>query len=472
MTIDGAATTANRVEGNTIGANEDASGPLGNRYGVVISGGAFGNFIGGTDAQTGNLISGNDVDDGIGVMIRDTGTTGNVVEGNYIGTDPSGNDFIPNNVGVVIALGAFGNVIGGLEAGAGNVISGNASGDGSDGGGVEIVGIGTSGNLVQGNCIGTNPDGSASVANRVGISIGSGASANVIGGTAPEAGNLISGNSFSGIIISDAGTTGNLIEGNLIGTDKDGSGRRGNASGVEVNSGASANVIGGTEAGSGNVISGNPLFGVVLSDAGTTGNLVEGNFIGTNKDGASVLYNITGVLIESGASANVIGGTVPLAHNVISGNKLFGVLITGTGTTGNLVEGNLIGTNPDGSGPLSNVTGVLISAGATENVIGGTDAAAANVISGNASGDGSDGGGVEISGTGTTGNLVEGNSIGTNPDGSAAVGNRVGVSIGSGASANVIGGPAPRRATSSPATAPAASSSPTRARRLTWWKAT
>ena len=78
------------MEGNTIGANEDASGPLGNRYGVVISGGASSNVIGGTEPETRNLISGNDVDDGIGVFIHDTGTTKNVVEGNYIGTDPAG----------------------------------------------------------------------------------------------------------------------------------------------------------------------------------------------------------------------------------------------------------------------------------------------------------------------------------------------------------------------------------------------
>ena len=266
---------------------------------------------------------------------------GNLVEGNLIGTNQDGSGPLSNLTGVLISGGATENVIGGTDAGAANVISGNASGDGSDGGGVEISGIGTTGNLVEGNFIGTNPDGSAAVANRVGVSIGSGASANVIGGTAPEARNLISGNNDSGIIITDAGTTLNLVEGNLIGTDNDGSGRLGNASGVKVSSAASGNVIGGTEAGAGNVISGNLLFGVVLADAGTTGNRIEGNLIGTDKDGAGVLYNITGVLIGSGASANVIGGTVPSAHNVISGNKLFGVLITDTGTIGNLRRGQL-----------------------------------------------------------------------------------------------------------------------------------
>ena len=295
-------------------------------------------------------------------------------------------------------------MIGGTDAGAANVISGNTSNDGGDGGGIEISGIGTTGNLVEGNFIGTNPDGSAAVANRVGVSIGSGASANVIGGTAPEARNLISGNNASGIIITDAGTTLNLVEGNYIGTDNDGSGRLGNASGVSVSSGASGNVIGGTEAGAGNVISGNPLFGVVLADAGTTGNRVEGNLIGTDKDGAGVLYNITGVLIGSGASANVIGGTVPEARNVISGNKLFGVLITDTGTTANLIEGNSIGTAKDGTSPLGNTSaGVRIDADG--NFVGGTASGAGNTIAFNG------GAGVVVLGSG---DAVHGNSIYSN----------------------------------------------------------
>ena len=439
VTIDGARTTANRVEGNTIGANQDASGPLGNRYGVVISGGAFGNFIGGTDAETRNLISGNDVDDGIGVLIRDAGTTGNVVEGNYIGTEPAGNDFISNNVGVVITLGAFGNVIGGLALEARNVISGNLDV------GVEISGTGTMGNLIEGNYIGTDGAGGIGLPglpNLSGVRIDSGASENVIGGTEAGAGNLISGNINNAITISDTGTTANRVEGNLIGTNVDGSGALANRFGVVISGSASGNVIGGTAPEARNTISGNRVDGVRITDTGTTNNQVDGNYIGTARDGSGSVANTFGVQILSGATGNVIGGTSSGAGNLISGNSDTGITIIGAGTSANRIEGNLIGTNQDGSGPLSNLTGVLISAGATENVIGGTDAGAANVISGNTSVDGIDGAGVEIVGIGTTGNLVEGNFIGTNPDGSAAVANRVGVSIGSGASANVIGGAA------------------------------
>ncbi len=194
------------------------------------------------------------------------------------------------------------------------------------------------------------------------------------------------------------------MEGNLIGTDNDGSGRLGNATGVTVSSAASGNVIGGTDAGAGNVISGNMLFGVVLADAGTTGNLIEGNLIGTDKDGAGVLYNITGVLIGSGASANVIGGTAAEARNVISGNKLFGVLITDTGTTGNLVQGNSIGTAKDGASPLGNGS-AGVSMDADDNAVGGTVSGAGNTIAHNA------GAGVVVLGSG---DAVRGNSIYSN----------------------------------------------------------
>ena len=274
--------------------------------------------------------------------------------------------------------------------------------------------------------------------------------------------------------ISGTGTKDNLVEGNFIGTDQaGGEGVAGlpNIIGVRIGPGASENVIGGTHAGAGNLISGN-ISGITITGTDTTANRVEGNLIGTDLNGAAPLANSFGVVISGRASGNVIGGTAPGARNIISGNSVDGIHIIDAGTTGNLVEGNFIGTNQDGSGPLSNLMGVQISGGATANVIGGTDDGAANVISGNTSSDGGDGGGIEISDIGTTGNLVEGNFIGTNPDGSAAVANRVGVSIGSGASANVIGGTAPRRGTSSPAITPAASSSPTRARRLTWCKAT
>src|SRR5207253_56161 len=99
-----------------------------------------------------NVISGNE---GIGVEI--SGGNNNLLQGNLIGTTASGNATLGNLFsGVSISFSATGNIIGGLNPGEGNVISGNGSDFGD---GVQIVGSGTSGNLVQGNFIGTNAQG-------------------------------------------------------------------------------------------------------------------------------------------------------------------------------------------------------------------------------------------------------------------------------------------------------------------------
>src|SRR5205823_4880386 len=92
---------------------------------------------------------------GAGVWIgTGAGTTGNVVAGNYIGTDRSGTTGVPNAVGVRLEPGADATTIGGAAAGAGNLISGNA------GAGVSVA---SSGNTIAGNYVGTNYAGTGSV---------------------------------------------------------------------------------------------------------------------------------------------------------------------------------------------------------------------------------------------------------------------------------------------------------------------
>ena len=89
------------------------------------------------------------------------------------------------------------------------------------------------------------------------------------------------------------------------------------------------------------------------------------------------------MLIERGAVANMIGGTIPAARNMISGNSTSGVDITGSGTDSNSVIGNYIGTNEMGTSALANQFGVLVEEAAANNAIGGTVFDMANVISGN-----------------------------------------------------------------------------------------
>ena len=89
----------------------------------------------------------------------------------------------------------------------------------------------------------------------------------------------------------DGSATGNLVAGNYIGTDYTGTMALGNAlSGVEIADSASNNTIGGTAAGDRNVISGSPEGGVFIHGS-ATGNLVAGNYIGTDVTGTMALGN-------------------------------------------------------------------------------------------------------------------------------------------------------------------------------------
>jgi parallel beta-helix repeat protein len=375
-----------------------------------------------------NYIAGNG---GNGVTLDDGGTSQNNLVNNYIGQSlkkpMEGTPVLftlPNQGdGVAVVDGATDNVIGGTglflngdrRNGAGNLISGNM------GSGVRLSDPGTTGNLVQGNLIGTDAAGTSSIPNGgFGVAIANGASANLIGGTGSVQpidgqGNLISGNKAGGIDISDVGTNQNLVEGNFIGTDVTGLAELANSgSGAIIEKGASANTVD-----LNNLISGNTGNGVFITGALTTGNIVQENLIGTDNTGSVALANLgDGVLIAGGATSNMIGGvsgSVTLG-NLISGNQGNGVSIIGSGTTGNLVQGNTIGTDFVGKAPVPNANGVVIGFGAASNTVGGNTSAASNQISGN-----NDSGVVIVHAA--TANVVEGNKIGTNSAGSAAVGN-------------------------------------------------
>jgi CSLREA domain-containing protein len=160
-------------------------------------------------------------------------------------------------------------------------------------------------------------------------------------------------------------------------------------------------------------------FAGLRSKSNAGGNLIEGNFIGTNPEGNEPSGNTFGILIDN-SSNNTVGGTTPAARNLISGNTLAGVLIGGD-STGNKVRGNLIGTKADGAGALGNgnadtqaPTGGLVinsSENTHGNVVGGTEAGTGNVIAFN------DGGGVVITGVQSSagGNAVLSNSVFSNP---------------------------------------------------------
>jgi len=302
-----------------------------------------------------------------GIMLTDGGNS--TIEGNYIGTDISGTIALGNsNAGVFV--GSPNNVIGGTTIASRNIISGNLEG---------ITFPDTpaaEGNLVEGNFIGTDFNGTYAISNAVGILILS--SGNTIGGNEENSGNLISGNSSMGIKIESVGEVYadyNSIIGNFIGTNVTGSNVLGNDIGINISGGASNNLIGGTTSDERNLISGNNSEGICFEGIGTMGNQVIGNFIGTNLSGSGSLANGSdGIVIDQGASNNLVGGIEPGAGNLISGNNRYGINIKHWDTYGNLVKGNFIGTDLTGNSALGNGSdGIKIFADAYNNKIGGVE---------------------------------------------------------------------------------------------------
>jgi titin len=390
--------TGNLVQGNYIGTDANGSADLGNGTWGILVNNATGNTIGGTASGERNLISGNGT---YGIEIVASLASGNVVAGNYIGTDATGTLDLGNTISGVFVNAAPSNTIGGSASGARNVISGN------DARGLVVNG---NGNIVEGNYIGTDATGSADLGNTTdGVAV-FGAN-NTIGGTGAGARNVISGNNSHGIEIAGGGASGNMMQGNYIGTDATGTLDLGNNTNGILISSAPSNTIGGTAAGARNIISGNTFVGVVIQNGAATGNLVQGNFIGTDVSGTLDVGNSGQGVIINNAPANLIGGTAGGAGNVISGNSSTGVLIQNSGSTGNIVQGNLIGTQADGISPLGQSSnGIFIVTSASNNTIGGTGGVGGNVIAHN----GLDG--VHLDGSGVMGNLVRSNSIFLNAD--------------------------------------------------------
>ena len=255
-----------------------------------------------------------------------------MVLGNFIGTNASGANLGNTVDGVLIENSASNNTIGGA-----NTIGFNSAG---------IAMANVSGNVVQGNFIGTNANGDP-LGNGDGVDVLS-ASNNTIGGAANEA-NTIGFNKY-GIDITGSGAIGNVVQGNFIGTNASGADRGNTIDGVRIENSASNNTIGGA-----NIIGFNPTAGILIGliGSGATGNVVLGNFIGTNTSGAN-LGNGDGVLIENSASNNTIGGT-----NTIAFNSGPGVQVSGPTAKGNSILSNSIYSNAGG--------GIVLTGGANNN---------------------------------------------------------------------------------------------------------
>jgi hypothetical protein len=254
-----------------------------------------------------------------------------------------------------------------------------------------------------------------------------------------SAGNLISGlvitgAQYAGIAIVGSGARRNRIVGNFLGTDPTGSESRPNDNGIVIYLGAADNLVGGPEPSDGNLISGCRVDGIYINQSDS--NVVAGNTIGLDRTGTKALGNGKFGILIANANHNRIGGSLAGERNVISGNGQAGIVIGfDKNTRYNSIIGNYIGTDISGKIPYANNGGgIEVSNGANNNRIGGTLPGESNLISGNT------GYGIYIFTSMTDSNLVEGNQIGTDFSGLAALPNSSGgICIYGGPKANRIG---------------------------------
>jgi hypothetical protein len=362
----------NLVEGNYVGTDATGTRARGNQWGVWMIYGASDNTVGGTTGSARNLISGNAWDGvQLGYPNHVADAPGNVIEGNFIGTDVTGTVALGNGrAGINVSSEDAGTIIGGASyltggelAGAGNLISGNGTGD-PGGCGISTLAAGTQ---VFGNFIGTDLTGTKAIRNSPGGGIVGSGPNTVIGG--PNGlGNLISGNAGAGILLKDAQSVGITIQGNLIGTDITGTNGLGNI-GVGVYDVDPQSLIGGPEPGQGNVIGANGGGGLLIGGHGT---VVQGNFIGTDKSGTLPLGD--GIVV--GANNTLIGGVGQGAGNTIGFNFNGDPGVDVDSGSGNSILGNSIygnsggGTTLNGANNANNMQAAPVLTGASAS--GGT----------------------------------------------------------------------------------------------------
>jgi CSLREA domain-containing protein len=218
--------------------------------------------------------------------------------------------------------------------------------------------------------------------------------------------NLLSGNSGDGLQISSS-SDGTTVTGNYIGTNFAGDTANPNTEhGIRLLDSLDV-VIGGPDASDRNLISGNLMDGVFVSGT-VTGSSLRGNYIGTSFDGEADLGNgAFGVRVSGGVGLSI--GTGSSTGNLISGNNSTGVQIVSSSSNIE-VQYNIIGLDVDGDTPLGNSgSGINVDSSTTVTILG-------NTISNNSAN------GVRI-GDGSTAVNMQMNKIGVGMGGAGNLGN-------------------------------------------------
>lgn len=254
------------------------------------------------------------------------------VEGSIIGLDITGTT-LRANASAGVDVGSLRGVVGGSAPGEGNQLAG-----------LYAIRVDAPDVTVQGNLVGTNRSGTAAVSvGASGIGVFTGGNT-LIGGSGTGEGNLVSGNTNSGIW-TNSSPVGIRIEGNRIGTTLDGLGAIPNTTGINVN--ADLVHIGSSTPGGGNLIAGNTGNGITLAPTATIATVV-GNSIGVAADGTTPLPNNVGVWVNS--SSHQIGGIGPGEGNLIAHSVRDNVTIAGGSNT--FILGNSIHSSGSGTGDL------------------------------------------------------------------------------------------------------------------------
>ncbi len=374
----GKSATGSRFLGNWIGLSSDGRTSRPNILsGIAILAGASDVSIGDTCARCGNLISGNSLTGnlikytGHGVLVGGDGTVGIRIKGNVIGLDIDGRS-LPNDDGILIVDRAQA-IIGGRDSTDRNVISGNRIA------GIELRDTDSLNTNIQGNFIGTDESGRIGVGNDVGVFVNDFVQDTLIGGSLPGESNVISGNRV-GVAI-ERRATGTVVQGNFIGLDVTGFQAIGNSEdGVSIIAGPKGVDLGGPLIGEGNWISGNGN-AIVIDGKATKEIHVQGNVIGTDIEGESIVPNTSGITVKDAVDVT-IGGTSNGAGNVVVGNVGAGIVLDGAKQAS--VRSNWIGLQLDDVS-AGNGVGVVLRGGTVDsqvqaNRIGGNLGAGITVL--------------------------------------------------------------------------------------------
>ncbi|MEM7476323.1 MAG: NosD domain-containing protein [Planctomycetota bacterium] len=379
----------NTITGNFLGVGTDGISAIPNEFsGVLLENGSAHNVVGvGTplaaDSRTANVISGNGRH---GVELE--GAADNVIGGNLVGLTSDGSSALANgSVGVSVHSDSTDNLVGIYGGqGARNVLAAS-----------ELASVAASNSLrtiIAGNYVGTDATATHAIGEQsFGILLGTNATNSIVEG------NVVSA-PLAGISVWSA--FDNHMRGNLIGINEFDQVLHGGHYGIQVSDGSANNIIGIDDSVSNdpahrNIISGHARAGISIgrdtlgnglgSSSSTDGNIIAGNYIGTDRLGRQAIPNgfdvpNGGIFFAFSASGTVIGTTGDSPADSLAGNLIAGnigpAILLGYARMGQ-ISGNQIGVNVDGE-PLVNSGLGIVSNGAQQNMIGGLTAIQRNTI--------------------------------------------------------------------------------------------